>query len=146
MHDNNQGGASSQSLGTVRRSAFDTKAHSNVWRLRNEQSILRIAAAAVLMFTAPAQATPVSSGVLGNDVVSKSEIQLARTGAAGVTGTIVSLLRILPVSQLWILSVSPIWPLSAWYLLWLWLVRNHPLAIFWRTSLQADTCIVGCRN
>ena len=37
-----------------------------------------IAAAAVLMFTASAQAGPVSTGVLGNDVVANSEIQPAR--------------------------------------------------------------------
>ncbi len=36
-----------------------------------------IAAAAVLMFAASAQAGPVSTGVLGSDVVSNSEIQLA---------------------------------------------------------------------
>ncbi len=37
-----------------------------------------IAAAAVLMFTASAQAGPVSTGVLGNDVVANSEIQPVR--------------------------------------------------------------------
>ena len=37
-----------------------------------------IAAAAVLMFTASAQAGPVSTGVLGIDVVSNSEIEPAR--------------------------------------------------------------------
>ena len=37
-----------------------------------------IAAAALLMFTASAQAGPVSTGVLGNDVVANSEIQPAR--------------------------------------------------------------------